>query len=129
MIRRHVTTITAFTIIAIACLSMAIPSCGANQRQTTLHASVVSLNAAREAFAVWTEKHQDDLIAGKTKAEAEAAVAEYRSSKEEVVVISFGVVYSALALAATQNDDASMKSALEQADRLLAALKKIGVLK
>lgn len=113
--------------MAIVCallLGLSLGSaCGQSQRQDTLRASVVSVNAARDAFTHWDLDHQKAILArATTRDEYQTKIAEYRSLQHKIET-GFTVAYRALALAATQTDELSLSAGVKAAGDLVAAVK------
>jgi hypothetical protein len=97
-------------------------ACNRSQRTDTLRASIVSVNAARDGFLQWDRAHQASIVGAATSRETgEQALASYRHEREPIVN-GFSVAYRALALAATQSDDPSLKAALAEAGELVDAV-------
>ena len=127
-IRRSVapTPSTAYGL-AVVCLLLfgcaMMGACNRSQRTDTLRASIISVNAARDGFLQWDRTHQHELVAAATsRDQAEQSLATYRREREPVVN-GFEVAYRALALAATQTDDPSLKVALTTAGELVDAVR------
>lgn len=106
-------------------LAMLVAACSQNERVSTLHATIIAVNAARDGFTAWDRDHQQSLVtAATTREDAEKAIAEYRVAQTKIVS-GFEVAYRALAVAATQTDDLSLKAALTAAAELLDAIQKL----
>ena len=102
-------------------------ACGANKRQDTLRSTLVGLRAARDGFTAWDLSHQKSIVeAATSREEAESKVAAYRERRTSILS-SFEAAYLALALAATQSDDPSLKSALVMSAELLDVLRALMV--
>jgi hypothetical protein len=113
------------SLLLCVCALLAIVACGPNRRTRTLQATVTAINAARDGFVAWDLAHQKELVAKAShRAEALALVEEYRASRE-FVVVAFGAAYRAVAIAATQGDEQSLKDALKTADELRVVLGKL----
>jgi hypothetical protein len=101
-------------------------SCDKSQRQDTLRASLITVNAARDGFTVWDVEHQQRLVEDAVDREtAIKAVTEYRTTTQKPIVDGFTVAYRALAVAATQTDEPSLKAALIAATELVDAVKRL----
>lgn len=111
------------SLVCIALFSTSLMSaCSKSQRADTLHASVVSVNAARDGFVAWDREHQQSIVDHATSHEdGVAALATYRS-KRGPIMDTFEVAYRALAVAATQTDDPSLKAALAVSADLIDAI-------
>lgn len=115
------------TLCFLLFASSLVSACSKGQRQTTLHATVLAVNAARDGFLAWDRAHQDSIVqAATTREEAERKLAEYRKSQDKIRD-GFTVAYETLAVAATQTDDASLSSAIRAVSDLMAAIQQLGV--
>lgn len=112
-------------LFASCMLVFGVTSCGPSQRQKTLYTSLVAVNAARDGFTTWDIQHQRDIIAKATsREEKDANIGAYRE-KQGKIVLGLLAVYNAIALAGTSTDEASLKSAVEQAKDLISAITKL----
>lgn len=114
-------------ILVWACVVLFVSSvsCSKSTRTDTLRASVVAVNAARDGFASWDRQHQQEIVEhAPTREEAEGALTTYRDRRVPVVD-GFETAYRALAIAATQTDDPSLKSALAVSGELVDAIKRL----
>ena len=110
----------------VMCLMVLVASsCTPNKRTKTLHATLVAVNAARDGFTAWDREHQASLARTLPSREAIDQALDAYHAKRRPVVDSFEVAYRALAVAATQTDDMSLKTALDGARELLTALQKL----
>lgn len=125
MIRAQAPALWLFVSIFLI-LMVAVPSCsGTTQRTKTLQTTLVAVNAARDGFVAWDRQHQHELVEKATsKDDALLAIDAYHK-KREPITSSFEVVYRAVAVAATQTDEVSLKAALAKAGELYDALKKL----
>lgn len=99
--------------------------CSRSQRETTLHATLVSVNAARDGFSSWDREHALAIVdAAKTREQATTEVASYREWRQQITA-SFEVVYRLLAVAATQTDKPSLDAAVAHAGELIQAIQKL----
>lgn len=126
-LRRQVapTSSTAYGL-AMICLLLfgcsVMGACNRSQRTDTLRAGIVSVNAARDGFLQWDRIHQRDIVAAATsRDDAERQLASYQHDREPILN-GFQVAYRALALAATQSDDPSLKLALASVGELVDAV-------
>lgn len=112
------------TLVCVALMGCLLQSaCTKSQRVDTLHASLVSLNAARDGFTSWDREHQQQIVDQATnRDDAVNALESYRDRRKPVAE-SFEVAYRALALAATQTDDPSLNAALASSRDLVDAVK------
>lgn len=109
----------------ILALLLGCVACTKSQRVDTIHATVVAVDAARDGFTSWDLAHQQALVdASASRDDATKAVAEYRL-KQAQIVNGFEVAYRALAVAATQTDEPSLKAALAAASDLIDAIKRL----
>ncbi len=115
---------SAYFILLLTCLTLVTMSvsCSKNQRNDTLHGSLVTVDTAYDRFIDWNAAHEQDLAkAAPTRELAEKAVADYQA-KRQPVLDGIHVVYKLLALAATQTDDPSFKRAVAAAADLVRAI-------
>ena len=114
----------AWSIFVLAATSL-VAACNQSQRSDTLHTAVVSVNAARDGFVAWDREHQQTIVdQATTHDDGAKALSDYRF-KRQPVMDTFEVAYRALALAATQTDDPSLKTALAVSGDLIDAVKKL----
>lgn len=98
-------------ILLVGALTL-VMGCGPNARQKALKTSLVSMNAARDGFTQWDKQKQAVIVAdAKTLDEGKKALADHRS-KRVPVVEAFTVAYSALALAALDDNAARLLEAV-----------------
>lgn len=116
----YLTSITC--LLLFACTLGA--ACSKSQRQDTLRASLVTVNAARDGFTTWDVEHQQHLVEVAVDREtAVKAVSEYRAATQKPIVDGFTVAYRALAVAATQTDEPSLKAAIVSVTELVDAVR------
>ncbi len=97
-------------------------ACNQDQRTKTIHATIVSVDAARDGFVSWDRQHQLAIVEkATTREQGEAELVAYRL-KRESVVDGFRVAYRGLAVAATQTDEPSLKAALAESGKLLTLI-------
>lgn len=85
-----------------------LTGCGAHQRESTIKAALVTVDASRETFLAYDATEQADIVAHATSPEAgRAELTKYRDKRGTVEKTLEGA-YRAIALAATLNDDHSM---------------------
>lgn len=102
-----------------------VAACNGSQRQKTLRATLVGMNAARDGLVVFDKSHQLAIVEkATTREDGEQQLAAYRA-KRAPVVDGFELAYRLLALAATQNDDPSLKAALEASKSMLEAIRSL----
>jgi len=121
--------LSAIVLLGLACFVLFVTSlqaaCTKAQRQDTLRASLLSVNAARDSFVAWDLAHQQGLVdRATTREEATQAVSEYRVTQGKVTEW-FATAYQALAVAATQSDDASFTQAVDAVRELLRDLQQV----
>jgi hypothetical protein len=115
----------ALTLTALAA------GCGASQREKTLRATTIAVNAARDGFVAWDLEHQRSIYRavherGGTKEAALAELATYHRDKREPVVELFVTAYRAIGVAAVLNEDEpSLQAAVAAAQRLADALREL----
>lgn len=97
-------------------------ACTHASRTDTLHASLTSVNAARDGFVAWDQKHQQALLEHATSREdAQRALTDYRATQTKIAEW-FAVVYQSIAAAAVQNDDPSLAAAVHAATDIVAKI-------
>lgn len=95
------------SLIVVCAMSTGCP----NARQKALSVGLTSLNAARDGFIVYDEQHQDQLVKDATSLEdGQAKLDAYRKLREPVTQ-AFIVAYSALAVAALDDNMARLVEA------------------
>lgn len=100
-------------------------SCSKNGRNETIHGSLSVLDVAYDKFVDWNATHVLEIATiATTREEAEKALADYEA-KRKPVQDGTNLAYRALALAATQSDEISLKRALQMASDLVDAIDKI----
>lgn len=105
-------------VLALALLA----SCSGNQRQKTLKAALVSVEAAQESFIAWDAAHQRTIVlTASTAEEGEAALQAYRE-KRRTIEAGFEVAYQGIAAAALEHEDVSLREVLDRIDLLHKAL-------
>lgn len=119
----------AFVLSVLLATSLTLSACAQSQRQTAIHASVVAVDGARGAFVPWDREHQQGIVdadkaAGKSREEVQSDIAAYRATQEKIKE-GFTVVYRALSIAALQNDDPSLTTAITQSAALVDEVKKL----
>lgn len=121
---RYATPLAVYPVMLLTCISLfiSLSSCSRTRRNDTLRASVTAVNAARAGFTTWDRQHQQDIVAKATsKDEGRAALDRYRGLRE-AILDDFELVYRALAIAATQTDDPSLKGALAASAKLIGSV-------
>lgn len=121
-------------LLALGLGSTQLMACGANasqQRQTALHAALVTTDTACATFVAYDLKHQEDLKAsahasGATLAEVTDTIAKWRAAREPALE-ACEVVYDAIKAGAKITDDHSIKAMTAAAGILADALRIIGV--
>lgn len=104
-----------------ALVVLAIISCGASQRETTLKAAFVTVNTVRNGFATYDKIEQQKIVdAAKTADEGTAGLLAYRARREKILVI-FDDVYRALTSAVVTEDAKSLAHATQLATALKQA--------
>lgn len=115
--------------IAVTCTMLFVTSlmsaCTSGQRKDTLHATLLSVNAARDGFTAWDSDHQQRIVETADSREvAETSLSDYRA-KRTPVINGFELTYRVIAMAATQSDEVSLKAALAKAGELIDAINKL----
>ena len=120
-------------MMALSAVGIALVAggCGASQRETTIRTSVAAADGIRDTFLAYDGPHELDLARSgpatpEGKAAAAAALAAYQAKRSATIDKAMIVVYRAIAVAATLNDQPSLdgiKSALDQLNAAYKALK------
>ena len=117
MLARSVSLILLVLVFALGC--------GAGQRNNTIRAGVVTLNAARDGFLAWDGEHQMQIVKDATTyEEGRKRLDDYRALRDDVIK-TFFAVYNFFIGAATQSDDPSLKTAFREAEKLYATIVKL----
>lgn len=108
-VSRTMVKTAAMRVLPLVILMLAVsqPACAANQRENTIRAALVAVDASRDALIAYDAKHQHELAIAGTPDEARSAVAEYRAKRSKVET-AMGAAYRALAVAVVTNDQPSM---------------------
>jgi hypothetical protein len=111
-------------ILGLLLLGMA---CSAKQRQSTLKASFVTLNAARDGFFAWDLEHQKQIRDSykdkdASKEEVKAAIGAWREARQPILE-GLEIAYNALIAAVLQSDDPSFVKALAEGTKIIEAIK------
>jgi hypothetical protein len=109
-------------------IAFVIAACGGNVgRQQTLLATLITVDATKDAFVAFDRAHQDAIVdAATSKDEAKAKVAEWRKTQQRIASL-FEAAYDALHAAVVASDDqslASMEKAVAAALQAVADAKK-----
>ncbi len=103
----------------------ALSGCTTGQRQNTIHAALVTTDAARDGFLVYDQAHQTAIVAGATSVvNGDAKLAEYRAARAPVEA-GFEAAYHALAVAALADDNLSFANAQAIVSQLVAAVQSL----
>lgn len=100
-------------------------ACNQDQRTKTIHASIIAVDVARDGFITWDREHQAQIVEHATSESQGLAELDKYVAKRKPVVDGFQLVYRALALAATQTDEPSLKAALDHAAKLLLDIQRL----
>lgn len=107
--------------LILACLLVCM-ACTNTQRQTTLKTTLVTVDAARDAFAAFDTTIEQSIVAQATSvADGEAKLAAYRADRTKIRTY-FATAYHAIAAAAIANDDQSITSMQAAVAQLIAAV-------
>lgn len=102
---------------AVILAALVIAGCASSQRESTIKAALVSVDATRDAFVVHDQTKQAAIVAQATSLEqGRAELAAYRADRAKVDT-AFSLAYRAIAVALTLNDEPSLagvKAALQQ---------------
>lgn len=123
---RHLPVLALYLGVFFVCLGLvALPGCGSSQRQKTLHASVLAINAARDGFHVYDRQHESDLIKNATTREQITVSIEAYRMHADAVYAALEIAYEAIDAASTTNDDPSYQKAMKATAAALDAVKTI----
>ena len=117
----------AYFCLFVVCLLLFVSSvsCTQQDRANTLRVSLTALNTARDGFIDWDRHHQMQIVeTSKTRDEAESALFAYRERRKPVIE-GFEAAYRALAVAATQTDEPSLRGALAMSADLVDAVRRL----
>jgi hypothetical protein len=96
--------------------------CAPSQRESTLRAALVTVNASRDAFTVYDATKQAQIVAAAVSAEdGRARLEAYRASRVKLET-AIGAAYRAIAIASSLNDDASLEGVRVAVNQLLDAV-------
>ncbi len=122
---RHIPPHPNYLMLMLLVALGLVSACTKNDRMDTLRVSLTTVNAARDGFVAWDEQHQKAIVEKSTsKDEGMLALESYREARGRVV-LGFEVAYRALAVAATQTDEPSLKAALAASDQLIDAVHRL----
>lgn len=94
--------------------------CGQSQREKTIHAALLTTDAAHDGFVAYDRERQAAIVeSAASREQGAAALAEYRASRARIVEL-FDATYRAIAAAAVLEDDHSKLETLSRAAGLLA---------
>lgn len=111
---RTITTPLALYFLAFCgCLLLTAPGCGASQRSKTMHATVVSLNAARDGFLAWDDQHQTALVASSVSHEDGMIQLAAYHVRRQVVIDALALAYQMASDAATFTGNVTLRQALD----------------
>lgn len=108
--------ILAFAITLITC------GCGASAREKTIHATFISVTAARDGFVAWDAQHQLDVVKASSSAVmGEVALSDYHAHRVKVTV-ALEAAYRALAAAAIIESDPTLTGIVHAAQEVYQAI-------
>lgn len=117
--------ITILAVLAVFLSCGVVLGCSVSQRQKTLRAGLVAVDATRDGFIEWDAQHQLRIVEeAASKEEAHAKLESYRTKRLKVSTL-FESVYRAIAAAATNEDDTSFQKANELIRSVLAEVKNL----
>jgi hypothetical protein len=118
-------SIATMTMLAMVIVLVQAGCGGPSKRARTLQTVLVSVNAARDGFDEYDRQQQQHVLeASPTREEYAAEIEAYKKARAPVLQ-AFEVAYRALAIAALQRDEVSLKQALDQVSDLLGAVNKL----
>lgn len=112
--------------LLILCLTAFVnASCGPSARERALHRAFITVDATREAFLVWDDRTQGEIVEKATSLDAgRVALAEHRD-KRNMVALLFEVTYRGLAAAMMEPTEARTAEALKTAAALWQAYREM----
>jgi hypothetical protein len=118
-------SVATMTVLAMVIVLVQAGCGGPSKRARTLQTVLVSVNAARDGFAEFDRQQQQHVLeAAPTREEYLAEIEAYKKARQPVLEY-FEVAYRALAVAALQHDEVSLKRALDEVADLIAAVNKL----
>jgi hypothetical protein len=115
----------AITLV-LAVAGVFASGCTNNDRRDTIHATLVTVDAARDGFLAYDQAHQAEIVQTAIGADdARAKLAAYRADRDRATGPAglLTTAYRAIAAAATANDAASLTAMTNAAIQLESALK------
>lgn len=123
-VKRIVSWSALVALFAIYAASLG-SACSASQREKALHASFVTLNAARDGFVKWDDQTQARIVNdAQTLGEGKRALAEHRAARDKLVE-TFELAYRTLASALVLNDEQSFAAALRAVEAVAVVVRKL----
>lgn len=111
------------TVLLLGGLAVGQSGCAASQRESTIKAAMVTVDAAQKAYVIHDADAQDKIVKSATSSEdGKAKLAAYRLKRERVVK-AFVAAYQAIATGAQLSDDRSLASIASAAVEVIAAVK------
>lgn len=112
-------------ISALVAIIIALTSCAASQRESTIKAALITVDAARDGFIAYDSSRQAAIVAAATSLEqGKAALVAYRADRAKFET-AFSVAYRAIGVAATLNDEQSLASMQTAITQVLAAIAEV----
>lgn len=105
-------------------LLLALAACTHDSRQDTIHAALVTVDIARDEFALVDDAAQQRIVTVSTSVEeARVRLADYRTQRDKGPAADLTVAYRAIAVAAAANDARTLSDMSASVTALLVALK------
>lgn len=103
---------------------VALAACTHDSRQDTIHAALVTVDVARDEFALVDDAAQQRIVTVSTSVEeARVRLADYRTQRDKGPAADLTVAYRAIAVAAAANDARTLSDMSVSVTALLVALK------
>ena len=103
---------------------VALAACTHDSRQDTIHAALVTVDMARDEFALVDDAAQQRIVTVSTSVEeARVRLADYRTQRDKGPAADLTVAYRAIAVAAAANDARTLSDMSVSVTALLVALK------
>ena len=100
-------------------------ACTPSARKTALKTSLVSLDAAREGFVQWDKHKQTTIVADATSLEDGKTALTIHRNKRAPIIEAFTLAYSALALAALDDNSERLTEAINAAASVYRLIKAV----
>lgn len=115
-------TAAMLAVLLLGGIAVTQTGCAASQRESTIKAAMITVDASKEAYVVYDAHAQTEIVAKATSLDdGKAKLAEYRARREKLVK-ALTVAYQAIATAAQLNDEPSLAGMQKAIGDVLAIL-------